>query len=909
MAITRFNIQSLLEPIESGQTVLTPNHRSVNVILQQYAMTQNRYSAWARPTVSAIDIWIEELWNEAGTLSIEPFSDTRLLDRFSEQLIWTNLLRASAERYPLLNVEQAANSVAHSYHLYSQWLLEEDTELQEQYHAQDFQAFLLWRKQFRNYCEKHKLIGLSDATLLISRHLDALSSVLPRSILLVNFNQPPPLYAKLFSSLSEVSTVKRHPETTSVEAKASSVDFKTGKTRRHQFPDLESEVSACLDWCFDKTRHKEDIHIGIIVDHARTLESAIDREMMKKLPIEIGTFSPDPEQYFNKLVSSESLAESKLINFAMRLLALNLENLETESFCQLIQSQHIPGVEEELAARLSLQLVLRRNLAANCRLSRLRTFMIDESKEYYCPVLSEMLLNFSESNRRSSSKQMMSAWIELFTQQLQIFAWPDNKLSGSHLRDYYQWQQALNKLSSTSSIIGKIELPAALGKIRLLLSQTTQRQSFNQNLPVTVLTLEEAQDFEFDAIWLLSANDRLLPPAPTPSAYIPFLIQQKHSMPASSNKIQLDMVLLQLENLTEATRGDFVLSHHENEGDLKLRPSSLISHIALSDSSTDASAKQQIAFQQLERIEEPLHIPLDTQINSGGTSLLTNQSNCPFRAFASHRLQARKLMEFQRGLTPMIRGSALHLALEHLGKSMDKLDTLQNSSSLEKDALIAESIEPAIAMLRRQFPETMTPMFSDLERTRLAALLAAFLVFEAGRYSYNILCSEQEVNWNHSKLSLTFRIDRIDKLADGSLVLLDYKTGKKTSYKWYDDRPDDLQLPLYQLAIASETEEVVATLIYQINVDNVGLSGTTDCTQIHDGLTTLAKIRSYNGSWPELQKRWNNIIDSMVDEFEAGLVAVAPTRGSITCNYCDYQSLCRIGEQEKMLAEINETAS
>ena len=42
------------------------------------------------------------------------------------------------------------------------------------------------------------------------------------------------------------------------------------------------------------------------------------------------------------------------------------------------------------------------------------------------------------------------------------------------------------------------------------------------------------------------------------------------------------------------------------------------------------------------------------------------------------------------------------------------------------------------------------------------------------------------------------RIDRIDRLADGARVLIDYKSGLADA-DWRGERPDNPQLPLYAL--------------------------------------------------------------------------------------------------------------
>ncbi|MEM9503338.1 MAG: PD-(D/E)XK nuclease family protein [Cyanobacteria bacterium P01_E01_bin.43] len=56
-------------------------------------------------------------------------------------------------------------------------------------------------------------------------------------------------------------------------------------------------------------------------------------------------------------------------------------------------------------------------------------------------------------------------------------------------------------------------------------------------------------------------------------------------------------------------------------------------------------------------------VSVSEQIQSG-QALFSDQANCPFRAFARHRLGLREPASPEPGLTPALRGTAVHIALE-----------------------------------------------------------------------------------------------------------------------------------------------------------------------------------------------------------------------------------------------------
>ena len=906
MSVTRFNIEPFLNTLQQQRTVLTPNNRSVNAILQEYGNYQRGSRAWLRPPVFAIDIWLQQLWTAAAANGIEPFDQLRLLDRFSEQCIWTKQLDASSEQYPLLNTGLTANPVARSYHLSSQWLLFEDAALAEQQHAQDFSAFLTWCAQYRAYCKANQLIGLSDAIALLLDRLDDLEPLLPESLLLVSFTEPPPLYERLFDALATRIDVQRfsraESKTEAGDLLFSQTSTSPGKFGRYQFPDLETEARACVDHCLEQARLDDGKHIGIIIDQGKNHEFVLRKAFDRRLKMSHCDFSPDSNPQFNLLQGSQLLADAKRVELAVKLIELNHRQVDTEKFCHLMQSAQLAGTAEELQQRIKLQLVLRRKLASTTRLSSLRTIMNRDSSNYHCPGLADQLLQFTELARRCPSHQMLQAWINLFKQQLTVFGWPGTTSSTVELRDGVQWEQALDQLAATSAIHGKVDFGSALRILKLLLKQIPRRQPFDSNLNISLMSLEEAQDFDFDTVWLLATDNNSLPSPVNPALFLPRSIQQRLAMPGSSSETQLQMCKAQLTRLSRQT-AHLIISHHEYEDDLQLSCSPLIDKLTTtpwpghSDSAASLQGERAVTLEQL---QEPLWLPLEADIDAGGTGLLSNQSNCPFRAFARYRLGAEQLPAIQQGLNPMVRGSALHLALDRLSEELDTLEKIQQCPADERRQIIATSIEPAISQLRDQLPDIMTPAFAALERQRLSTLLEGFLDYETDRPEFTVSATEQSLSWSHSRLALKFRIDRIDQLGDGSLALIDYKSGKKFNYRWFDDRPDDLQLPLYQLALSAASDNVIATLIYQVNIDGVSLFGPTDNELIHPGLKLLAKTRSFNGSWSELQERWEHIVFALAEEFEQGLLAVAPTRGSQTCQYCELPALCRINERLSM---------
>src|SRR5690606_29695479 len=84
-----------------------------------------------------------------------------------------------------------------------------------------------------------------------------------------------------------------------------------------------------------------------------------------------------------------------------------------------------------------------------------------------------------------------------------------------------------------------------------------------------------------------------------------------------------------------------------------------------------------------------------------------------------------------------------------------------------------------------------------VETARLARLLAAWLDFELTREPFTVVAVEEPMAAELDGLPLRTRIDRIDRLADGTVMIIDYKTGRCRDADWRPPRMNEPQLPAY----------------------------------------------------------------------------------------------------------------
>ena len=117
---------------------------------------------------------------------------------------------------------------------------------------------------------------------------------------------------------------------------------------------------------------------------------------------------------------------------------------------------------------------------------------------------------------------------------------------------------------------------------------------------------------------------------------------------------------------------------------------------------------------------------------------------------------------------------------------------------------------------------------------------------------------------------LAGKIDRVDRLADDSLRLVDYKTGRSKSAEIL--RNEDLQLPAYALILARKFKVPVARCAMLYLDEDIEVGFTPDDAWLAEREAVLLEL---------------------FDRMEADQVR-APTPG-IACTFCDYRAICPEG--------------
>ncbi|HEY4907051.1 MAG TPA: ATP-dependent DNA helicase [Candidatus Acidoferrum sp.] len=158
----------------------------------------------------------------------------------------------------------------------------------------------------------------------------------------------------------------------------------------------------------------------------------------------------------------------------------------------------------------------------------------------------------------------------------------------------------------------------------------------------------------------------------------------------------------------------------------------------------------------------------------------------------------------------------------------------------------------------------------ELYEKQGVAQLQGFLASAQSVSAQDILHTEESFEIHIGPITVVGRIDRIDQRPDGTVAVVDYKTGKA---KDQEDADESLQLSLYAIAAKEKWGYTVGSLIFHNLQENVPV-----ITVRSEGDLLAARAR----------------VEDVAKKIAAGIFDAKP---GIHCNFCAYRSLCPVKEK------------
>lgn len=885
-------MDALLAQLPPDTTVVTVNRRLARN-LQRAHDARRRIelgdTAWESPDILPWSAWLARLWE--GLMGVDEHSAV-VLDPVQEQAVWEQVIGAARDALPggaLLQVPQAARLAAEGWRLLHGWRipLAGYDSLND-----DSRAFNDWAGRYQALCAREGWVDAARLPDLLAQRLEQAPWLLPRHLLLAGFDELTPQQRAFLDHLGRLGTEQ-------VEARAADAP---GHCVRHAFTDAEAEVEACAAWVRSRLEQQPEARIGVVVPDLTGQRTRIARCFDDAL--RPGALLPgagaDPAPF--NLSLGAPLLDQPLVNAALGVLELLRGPQPLERVGQLLRSPHL-GEPEELPARALLDARLREDGELTVTLRRLLGLAAAVDGEgrlrpWSCPGLAELLARAREASRRAAPPRTAGGWAEHFSRLLDLAGWPGRRaLDSAEHQVLGAWRTLLERFAAVELVERRLGAGAALARLRRLAVESPF-QPEGDTAPVQVLGVLESGGARFDALWIMGLDDETWPAPVRPNPFLPYSLQRRLGLPHASAERELDYAARTLDRLRRSAP-EVVLSSSRLDGDRELRPSPLITPVPVSAFMLDPVPTLLAAVRaaaQLEPAPPPVSgPPLADPRAPGGTRLFQLQAACPFRAYAELRLGAVPLGEPQPGLDPLERGSLMHRLMERVWARLGDSDGL--GEALETGCLegvLEEVVAAVLEELERERPQTVTAPFRALERRRLMALLGEWLALERARPPFTVAGVERERRVTFGGLELRLRMDRIDRLEDGRLAVIDYKSGLPRVTGWFDDRPDEPQLPLY----AVTAEAPVAVLAFaRVRPGECAFLGLSDGEGLLPGVETVEKGRTASvsgGDWLAMIDGWRGRLEALAVAFRAGDARVDPKHYPRSCTWCPLPALCRI---------------
>jgi len=464
-----------------------------------------------------------------------------------------------------------------------------------------------------------------------------------------------------------------------------------------------------------------------------------------------------------------------------------------------------------------------------------------------------------------------SEWLALLSPYWQELGWPgQRKLDAIEQQQLEQFHRVCEQWIRLDDLAGKISFATALQQLQSLCCKPVSAHG-NNVLPVHVFDVLDGSSLHYDAAWICGMSEQDWPLRPTPHPMLPLALQLEQRMPHSSVEREQHYGAQVTRDLLNCAP-ELVVSYVERVEETPLKISHYFSGLpqqAVVDHTPHPYLEQIASQHRYELLHDAQGAAFTDTRARGGHSILKSQAQNPADAFARHRLLANELAEPVAGLPAVERGKLIHAALQAFWNKTGSHAALLALDHTALGQRIDDCIEYALRQNRH--PALDNGIFRQIEKNRLEKHMLRWMTCEKHRQPFTVVASEKRITYVLNGIELELTIDRIDRLGDDSLLLVDYKTGSVVPgvASWTDERPAEPQLPLYSIA----TENSRAIAFAQVSSDAMKWAG---YGAVDDAMITGKNLqRSISiEAWQQQQAAWQHILHMLMEEFKTGVARV-----------------------------------
>ena len=837
-------ISPFRDAIRQDHLILTPNHRLAAKIADAWALATED-SVWLAPRVLSIDHWLKQCWDELQDQNDTLVRGLSVVGIQQGRYYWERAIAKHDAEHSSSYAKIAADTLK----TLQNWNLSID-QIPDKTPA--VEHFKRWLVSFNELLNRNHLVTQQHAWQLIEQGFKSGSLRREAQILLYGFQSTPPLPNNIIAGASQQIN------------RLQTVDS-AGYAVRVEAQDQQQELRLAANWAAQQLRLNPQQRVGIVIPDLNNNLDQVSRIVSEALTTE-GT------QTAVNISAGTPLSDTALVNSALELIGILQYKRSLQEWLQLLYSPYCGFSQLSVQFRADAELALRKTRRFEFTLEQFLSAAIphseSEQRELALIALQPLIELKTFSRLKTNSQKVFSDWAEFFSQFLSSMAWPGaRQLSSIEYQQRQHWTGLLEQFCSLDNLAIEVSLSTALKYLQQLARESVFHPQ-TADAPLQILGLLEGAGLRFDQLWIVGMHSQNFPASVAINPLLPAEFQRQHKMPHSLPERELQIAQQLLADYRN-NAGQLIVSYPLMRGEEQLEVSPLVRSLALTQSSqllrlpkTHPAWFSGIDQCVLIKERAPAYNPTIERI-SGGSTVLKNQSVCPFNAFAIHRLKADPLEEPSQGLSAMDRGTLLHEILYRLW------DTWQTSAALKalSQEQIREHVTSVITIILQEwgpkFPILQGPNYCALEQRRLEKLIGQWLEVEQRRDAFEVAGLESNASLRFGDLEISLRLDRIDRIGD-KLLIIDYKSGSVKSSSWAGDRPTDPQLPLYVLA---SNPAANGCAFAQIKGGLIKFVGASD--------SQLIPEQKPLNDWPAQIDHWQTALINLADEFTSGKANMA----------------------------------
>jgi len=875
----------------AGSTVVTPNKRLSRALVAAYdrANRMRGLRAWPAARVLPWSAWLEELWSDVLAHGGLP-SIARLLRAPQTRRRWQQIVGASDLTFA--NAAGAADLAAQAWMLSKAWGSggESWRGWRSDAPSDDCAIYAGWAERFHRALRDMRAVD--DASLA-----DALASAATDvgtwrrlDVVVAGFIEPTPQQQRLIGALAQQG------------AHIERCDTLAGEPTERRLTSAASprdEMLLALIWARDEALANPGATIGIAVEDlaSRRPEVIALSEDVLCPALQFPGHESDTRPYNVSL--GANLASAPLVSAALDWIEIAGHSLPLARAAAMVRSPYLPEARLQWARRAAVELDWlnkgRREVGCGDIAQALEGVDKAQGERVRRALVANRFL------REASPKE----WVDAWRRWLAALGWPgDRALSSTEQQTREAFDELLANFATIAIVDEHMRIADAQNALRDLARETVF-QPESPAVPIQIVGLLEATGLPFDRLWIAGLAAERWPRPPEPHPLLPPAWQRDHDVPRSSAARELRFARTTTAMLLRGAPQVVVSYAQGIDDDRPPRPSALVAELRPPSFVSQAADTRGVSYARRMHATRPAPetisdhrapaIAEGMRIH-GGAHVFEAQANCPFQAVALHRLDADRWPDLVVGLTPIERGTLVHAALAALWTDIRGSTTLAALSEAE----LADRITAATTLARRALTSErwrfIPPAIEAGETSRIVSLIRDWIDrYERRRPSFAVEANELKVDLALAGIALRLRIDRIDRTAEGA-VIIDYKTGLTLGPKaWFDPRPRSPQIGLYALARrqAAPDSPARAVAYAQMRSGDLRLNGVAADAAIWPALLPIADTAVR--SWAEFEAWWDAQLGKLAEELRGGVAEVAPREGPKTCRTCGLWALCRVG--------------